>query len=88
MRFAISETGFILFLVLVLTSPLYANSPPVAANLNVQVAEDASVLINLATGASDPDGDPLTFQIIGSPLHGTLGPFTAPTVTYFPLQDF
>ncbi len=46
------------------------NSPPVAYSGGITTDEDVPFQGRL--GASDPDGDPLTFRIIDQPLHGTV----------------
>ncbi len=61
------------------------NNVPVADPQAVGVNEDGSVAI-LLTG-SDPDSDPITFQIVDAPLSGSLTG-TAPNVTYTPDAEF
>src|SRR5581483_4235086 len=58
-----------------------ANHTPVAHAQNRQVLEGAPTPI-LLTG-SDADGDPLTFNVVDGPSHGTLSG-AAPTVVYTP----
>jgi hypothetical protein len=60
---------------------LLANSPPVAIAQNITAAPGAPTAITL-TG-SDPNDDPLTFEIVTQPTYGTLSG-TAPKVTYTP----
>lgn len=62
-----------------------ANNPPVADPQSVSTAEDSPVSIVL-TG-SDPEGDPLTFSVVGGPAHGSLSG-NAPTLTYTPHPDY
>jgi hypothetical protein len=57
----------------------------VAASQSVTVAEDGSTTITL--GGSDPDGNPLTYSIVGNPPQGTLTG-TLPTLTYRPAANF
>ncbi len=54
----------------------------------VTLAEDGSLSIQL--GATDADSDPLTFELIELPLHGTLSNFEAATgrVTYRPDANY
>jgi hypothetical protein len=62
-----------------------SNRPPIANAQSVTVAEDASIIITL-TG-SDPDNNPLTFDIATQPTLGSLSAIssTSPrTVTYTP----
>jgi VCBS repeat-containing protein len=61
------------------------NRPPVANPQSVEVTEDEPKDITL-TG-SDPDGDPLSFQVTSNPSHGTLSG-TAPNLTYTPNPDY
>ncbi|TWT83445.1 Subtilisin E precursor [Planctomycetes bacterium CA13] len=61
------------------------NEAPVADGQTVETAEDISLSITL-TG-SDADQDPLTFQVISQPQHGTLTG-TAPHLTYTPDVDY
>ncbi|MFN8309530.1 MAG: Ig-like domain-containing protein [Chitinophagales bacterium] len=52
------------------------NEPPVATNIYVNTMENQPVGVNVASGATDPNGDPLTFSYpSGSgPLNGTWVP--------------
>ncbi|HEV8461944.1 MAG TPA: Ig-like domain-containing protein, partial [Gaiellaceae bacterium] len=59
--------------------------PPTADSQQVVTAEDTMPPI-LLTG-SDPDGDPITYSIVGQPKHGTLLG-VAPAVTYIPSSDY
>ena len=61
------------------------NRRPVAINQLVSTNEDTAKAITLA--GSDPDTDPLTYQIVSGPLHGTLTG-TAPNLTYRPAPDY
>ena len=60
------------------------NHPPVADDQWIVARSDKVTSITL-TG-SDPDGDPITFEIGKWPHHGTLGG-TAPNLTYTPDAD-
>ncbi|MCE9608611.1 MAG: DUF6288 domain-containing protein [Chthoniobacter sp.] len=61
------------------------NQTPVAGAQNVVTAQNMALAITLA--ATDADGDPLTYAIVASPLHGTLsGP--VPNVTYTPAANY
>ena len=62
-----------------------ANQPPVANPQAVNVNEDNPIAITL-TG-SDPDGDPITFQVTSLPAHGTLTG-TVPNLVYTPAKDY
>ena len=46
-----------------------ANRPPTAADQSVSTAEDTPRPITLA--GSDPDGDPITFEVVVPPAHGS-----------------
>ncbi len=61
------------------------NDAPVADGQSVTTAEDTAMPISL-TG-SDADGDPLTYIIVGQPVHGTLSG-SVPNVTYTPTANF
>ena len=60
-------------------------SQPVAFDSAATVQENTATDIPL--NASDADGDPLTYAIVGQPLHGTLSGDGA-TLTYTPEADF
>lgn len=61
------------------------NTAPVADAQSVTTAEDTPVAITL-TG-SDPDGDPLTYQVVSEPSNGTLTG-TLPDRTYTPSANY
>jgi hypothetical protein len=61
------------------------NHPPVAASQSVNATEDAASAIVL--GATDPDGDPLTYSVVSGPSHGTLSG-SAPNLSYQPAANY
>ncbi|MEO5714575.1 MAG: Ig-like domain-containing protein, partial [Luteolibacter sp.] len=61
------------------------NIAPVASNQSVSLNEDGSLPITL--GATDTNGDPLTFTVTGTPQHGSLSG-TAPNLTYTPAPNY
>lgn len=61
------------------------NFSPTADNKVATTAEDTPVGIVLS--GSDPEGDPLTFQVASGPSHGALTG-TAPNLTYTPAADY
>ena len=61
------------------------NAQPTANALTVLAREDQGAAVAL-TG-SDPDGDPLTFQVVNAPANGTLSG-TAPNLTYTPSVNY
>lgn len=66
-------------------TPPGTNRPPTAVNLSLSSAEDTPSAVQL--GANDPDGDPLVFEIVQWPSHGTvLG--VAPDLVYQPATHF
>jgi PKD repeat protein len=62
-----------------------ANQPPVANPQSLSTPEDTALSITL-TG-SDPDGNPLSYAVVGGPMHGTLSG-TAPALTYTPAANY
>ena len=64
------------------------NIPPVAANGTAATAENVPVTLTLSS--TDPNGEPLTFSIVGAPQHGTLSAInqTNDTVVYTPTTYF
>jgi hypothetical protein len=64
---------------------LTVNQPPTAQPQQLTLPEDSELGLTL-TGA-DPDGNALTFQVVASPVHGTLvGP--PPNVVYRPATNY
>jgi len=61
------------------------NRPPVAEDQSVVGNEDTPLDVLLT--ASDPDEDPLTYEIVAQPAHGTLSG-TAPELTYTPSANY
>ena len=61
------------------------NDAPVANAQTVDIAEDQTIAITL--GASDAEGDTLTFEIIKGPAHGALSG-DAPNLTYIPDENY
>jgi hypothetical protein len=61
------------------------NDPPSVQEKTVKTPKGKPIKIELS--ATDPDGDPLTFEVVGDPSHGTLTG-TAPDLTYAPLAEY
>ncbi len=61
------------------------NDAPLATANSVSTAEDS--LLPVTLGGTDPDGNPLTFTVVGSPANGTLSG-TPPNLTYQPAANF
>jgi large repetitive protein len=61
------------------------NDAPVAATQSVATAEDTPLAI--ALGATDVDGDTLTYSVVSGPAHGTLSG-SAPDLTYTPAANY
>jgi Bacterial Ig domain/K319L-like, PKD domain/Bacterial pre-peptidase C-terminal domain/Divergent InlB B-repeat domain len=59
--------------------------PPVANAQTIFTTEDTP--LNITLGGSDPDGDPITYSIVGNPGHGKLTG-DAPNLTYTPEANF
>jgi hypothetical protein len=64
------------------------NDPPTANNSSVITEEDTPVSISLT--ASDPDGDSLTYVVLGGPANGNLKGMagTSPKLSYTPKANF
>lgn len=73
------------FSAIFLTVEYSDNEPPVADDLNITTAEDEAVPVLLS--GSDPDGNPLTFNVVSGPSHGVLTG-VAPNLTYTPAADY
>ncbi|MBK8726358.1 MAG: tandem-95 repeat protein [Holophagaceae bacterium] len=67
------------------TFVLTVNAAPVAADQSVSTNEDTGTAVTL--GATDADANPLTYTVVGNPLHGTLSG-TAPNLTYTPFANY
>ena len=61
------------------------NEPPVAKNISVKGVEDN--IVNFELVASDPNGDTLSYEIVGKPKDGIITG-TAPNLTYLPNPNF
>jgi autotransporter-associated beta strand protein len=62
-----------------------SNNAPVAVPQSVSTSKNTQTLITLA--GTDAENNPLTYQIVSQPAHGTLSG-TAPNVTYKPALNF
>ena len=63
-----------------------ANTAPVAQAQDVTTDEDTAIEITL--GATDVDGQSLTYSIVGQPAHGTLSVLSGNKVTYTPALNY
>ncbi len=70
----------------ILTDP--QNEAPTAVDDTVPVDEDDTVTFNPTANDTDPDGDPLTVDSIGTPANGTLTDNGDGTYTYTPDENF
>ena len=61
------------------------NAAPTAITLTIPVTEDAPKPVTLQ--GTDPENDPLTFQVVSQPKQGSLSG-TAPNLTYLPAANF
>ena len=71
--------------VTITVTAVVVNNPPVANPQSVTTAANTAKAITL-TG-SDPDGDPLTYNLVSNPAHGTLAG-SAPSLTYTPASGY
>jgi hypothetical protein len=63
-----------------------SNSAPAAQSSTASIAQDRYAFAYLR--ATDPDGDPLTYQVLSGPSHGTLTPTSFPFHFYEPEPGF
>ena len=63
------------------------NLPPTAMNCERLVLQDATLLVDLRTTASDPNGDALSFTLLTLPTHGS-ALLQAATLVYTPTASF
>ena len=63
------------------------NSPPIAVDDSASCNEDESITGSVTFNDSDPDGDSLSVQSLGSPSHGSAA-MSGPKVVYTPDPDF
>jgi|GEM_PF-4547766 len=63
----------------------HTNRPPVATNESITATADNALVFTLT--ASDPDNDPLTYQVVGNPSHGTVS-LAGSTATYTPAAHY
>ena len=61
------------------------NTPPVADNQNLTIAQNAQRTLTLT--ASDAEGDPLVYSVVSQPQHGTVSG-TAPNLIYQPSAGY
>lgn len=66
-------------------NPWFLSEPPTARTNHSLTLEDTAVGVRLE--GLDPDGEPLHFEVIQAPQHGTLRG-TAPDLTYVPATNF
>ncbi|PIQ72993.1 hypothetical protein COV86_00005, partial [Candidatus Roizmanbacteria bacterium CG11_big_fil_rev_8_21_14_0_20_35_14] len=62
------------------------NDAPVANDVSISTNEDTAV--EIALSGSDVDGDILTYSIVTSPSHGTLGEISGNKVSYTPTANY
>ncbi len=62
------------------------NDAPVAQNVSANTSEETQTQIELV--ATDVDGDPLTYEVVLLPVHGTVNSIVGNIVTYTPATDY
>ncbi len=67
------------------TTDEVVNRAPAVSNLTVGTLEDTPIAITLP--ATDPEGDPITFEIVSPPATGSLGALVGNQVTYTPAPN-
>jgi F5/8 type C domain/Bacterial Ig domain len=68
------------------TPPSPPNKPPIADSKSVST--DMNVPIPIKLSGSDPEGSPLTFNIVDLPKHGQLSSVSGDTVKYTPDKEY
>jgi hypothetical protein len=68
------------------TPPSPPNKPPIADSKSVST--DMNVPIPIKLSGSDPEGSPLTFNIVNLPKHGQLSSVSGDTVKYTPDKEY
>ncbi|MGI0043893.1 MAG: discoidin domain-containing protein, partial [Nitrososphaeraceae archaeon] len=68
------------------TPPSPPNKPPIANSKSVST--DMNVPIPIKLSGSDPEGSPLTFNIVDLPKHGQLSSVSGDTVKYTPDNEY
>ncbi|OGC11767.1 hypothetical protein A3K48_04665 [candidate division WOR-1 bacterium RIFOXYA12_FULL_52_29] len=63
-----------------------ANHAPTANDVATSTPTNTAVIVNFS--ASDPDGNPLTYSLVSSPTHGSLGAISGNQVTYTPTAGY
>ena len=61
------------------------NDAPIAVDWAIETDEDTA--LSLVLGATDPDGDTLTYSVVGAPQYGTLSG-SAPNLAYTPAVNY
>jgi hypothetical protein len=64
----------------------HVNQAPVAADQSVATDQETPVQVTL--GASDADGDALSFVVVDGPQHGSLGALSGSKLTYTPAAGY
>lgn len=72
----------------ILGAAVVLNDPPVAVNDTVSVVSGDTILIDVLTNDSDPDGDPLDVFLLLPPVHGSAETPGLTAIRYIPNPDY
>ena len=65
-----------------------ANAPPVGNDIYVTTDINTPIGVNIVSSTSDPNGNPMTYSYVGTPVHGTWTPTLSGVGIYTPNTGF